>query len=67
MKLGILLGVGLVVLFAGLANFWFGNLTVGVAMIAVFAALAAIAAAIGKRDYDARPVHPPVMERSLID
>jgi len=62
MKLGILLSVGLVVLFAGLANFWFGDLRLGLAMIAAFGAIAGVSAWIGKRDYDARPVEDPVVE-----
>lgn len=62
MKLGILLGAAIVALFAGLANVWFGDVTLGVAMIGVFCAVAGLAAWSGKRDYDARPVEPPVME-----
>lgn len=62
MKLGILLSVGLVVLFAGLANFWFGDLKLGLVMIAAFCAVAGVSAWIGKRDYDARPVEAPLVE-----
>lgn len=61
MKLGILLSVGLVVLFAGLANFWFGDLKLGLLMIAAFCAVAGASAWIGKRAYDARPVEEPVV------
>lgn len=59
MKLGVMLGVGLVVLFAGLANFWIGDVKLGLALIAIFCALAAISAIISKRDYDARRIHRP--------
>lgn len=65
MKLAILLGVSLVALFAGLANLWFGDVTLGVAMIGGFCAVAGVSAWIGKRDYDARPVAPPVMEHAV--
>ncbi len=54
MKLGVMLGVGLVALFAGLANFWFGDLKLGLALIALFAALAGVSALIGKREYEER-------------
>lgn len=59
MKLGVMLGVGLVILFAGLANFWIGDVRLGVALIAVFCAVAAISALISKREYDERRVHKP--------
>lgn len=62
MKLGILLSVGLVALFAGLANFWFGDLKLGLALMGAFAAVAGVSAWIGKREYDARPIEGPILE-----
>lgn len=67
MKLGILLSVGLVALFAGLANFWFGDVTLGVVLVAAFCAVAGASAWIGKREYDARPVEAPSMEHGLAE
>ena len=67
MKLAILLSVGLIVLFAGLANFWFGDVTTGLWMIGAFCTIAGVSAWLGKRDYDARPVQPPIHERALVD
>jgi hypothetical protein len=62
MKLGAMLGVGLVILLAGLANFWIGDIKLGLIMIALFAALAGVSAFFGKREYEERrsrrlPVH----------
>ena len=65
MKLAISLAAAVVALFAGLANLWFGDVTVGAALIATFCVVAGISAWIGKRDYDARPVEPPVMEHAV--
>ncbi len=65
MKLAILLAAAIVALFVGLANLWFGDVTVGVAMIGAFCAVAGVSAWKAKRDYDARPVEPPVMEHGL--
>ncbi len=65
MKLTVLLAAAIVALFAGLANLWFGDVTLGVAMIGVFCAVAGISAWNAKRDYDARPVEPPVMEHAV--
>lgn len=62
MKLAIVLGVSLVVLFAGLANLWIGDITLGLWLIAAFCVAAGASALIGKRAYDARPVEPPVLE-----
>ena len=62
MKLGVMLGVGIVALFAGLANFWFGDLKLGLALLAAFCAIAGVSAWMGKRDYDARPRGEPVAE-----
>ena len=59
MKLGVLLGVGLVALFAGLANFWFGDVRLGLALIAIFVALAGVSALIGKREYEERQSRRP--------
>lgn len=59
MKLGVMLGLGLVVLFAGLANFWIGDVKLGVALIAIFAALAGVSAVIGKREYEERQSRRP--------
>jgi len=67
MKLGILLSIGLVALFAGLANFWFGDVKTGLWMIGAFCVIAGVSAWLGKRDYDARPKAPPILERALID
>ncbi len=53
MKRGVLLGLGLVVLFAGLANFWIGNVVVGAAMIGIFVGLATASAIVTKRERDA--------------
>ena len=61
MKLGILLGVGLVALFAGLANFWFGDMKLGLALLATFCVTAGVSAWIGKRAYDARPLAEPIV------
>lgn len=55
MTMGILLGASLVALFAGLANFWFGDVTLGLALIGVFCAVAGISAWKAKRAYDAQP------------
>lgn len=62
MKLGVMLGVGLVVLFVGVANFWIGDVKLGLALIAIFAALAGVSALVGKREYEERrsrrpPIH----------
>lgn len=65
MDLRIILGAAIVALFAGLANLWFGDVTLGVAMIGVFCAVAGLSAWSAKRDYDARPVEPPVLERAV--
>ena len=59
MKLGVMLGVGLVILFAGVANFWIGDVKLGVALIAIFAALAGVSAVIGKREYEERQSRRP--------
>lgn len=59
MKLGVMLGVGLVILFAGLANFWIGDVKLGLALIAIFAALAGVSALIGKREYEERRSRRP--------
>ena len=67
MKLGILLSIGLVALFAGLANFWFGDVKTGLWLIGAFCVIAGISAWRGKRDYDARPVEPPVLEPAAVD
>ncbi|USQ94940.1 hypothetical protein [Caulobacter sp. RL271] len=67
MKLGILLCAAIVSLFAGLANLWFGDVSIGVGMVGVFCAIAGFAAWMGKRDYDARPVEPPAMERGVVE
>ncbi len=67
MKLGILLSVGLVVLFAGLANFWFGDVGTGLWMIGAFCVIAGASAWLGKREYDARPVEPPVLEQAVAE
>ncbi|NQE64688.1 hypothetical protein [Caulobacter sp. RHG1] len=65
MKLAILLAAAIVALFAGLANLWFGDVTLGAALIAAFCAVAGISAWNAKRDYDTRPVEPPVMEHAV--
>lgn len=62
MKLGVLLGVGIVALFAGLANVWFGDLRAGLGLVAMFVAIAGYSAWQGKKDYDARPRGEPVTE-----
>ena len=59
MKLGVMLGVGLVVLFAGVANFWIGDVKLGLALIAIFGALAGFSAMVGKREYDERRSQRP--------
>ncbi|HJV43651.1 hypothetical protein [Caulobacter sp.] len=62
MKLGVMLGVGLVVLFAGLANFWIGDVKLGLALIAIFGVLAAFSAMVGKREYDERQSRRPRLQ-----
>ncbi|PHY17253.1 hypothetical protein [Caulobacter sp. BP25] len=59
MKLGIMLGVGLVILFAGVANFWIGDVKLGLVLIAVFCALAGVSALVGKREYEERRSRRP--------
>jgi membrane protein implicated in regulation of membrane protease activity len=59
MKLGVMLGMGLVILFAGLANFWIGDIKLGLIMIAIFGALAGVSALIGKREYEERRSRRP--------
>ncbi|WP_184716890.1 hypothetical protein [Caulobacter sp.] len=65
MKLAILLAAAIVALFAGLANLWFGDVTVGAALITTFCAVAGISAWNARREYEARPVEPPVMEHAV--
>lgn len=55
MTMRILLGAAIVALFAGLANLWFGDVTVGVVMIGAFCSVAGVSAWNAKREYDARP------------
>ncbi|WP_297516305.1 hypothetical protein [uncultured Caulobacter sp.] len=62
MKFGLLLAVGLIALFAGLANFWFGDIKLGLALIGVFVAVAGVSAWNGKKHYDARPRGEPIIE-----
>lgn len=62
MKLGVMLGVGIFGLLAGLANFWFGDATLGMGLMGVFAAMAGVSAWQGRMDYDARPRGEPVAE-----
>lgn len=59
MKLGVMLGVGLVILFVGVANFWIGDVKLGLALIAMFAALAGVSALVGKREYEERRSRRP--------
>lgn len=59
MKLGVMLGVGLVILFAGLANFWIGDIKLGLVLIAIFCALAGVSALIGRREYEERRSRRP--------
>ena len=62
MKLGVLLGVGIVALFAGLANVWFGDMRVGLGLVAIFGMVAGYSAWQGKKEYDARPRGGPITE-----
>ncbi len=62
MKLGVLLGVGIIALFAGLANIWFGDMRVGLCLVAMFVMVAGYSAWQGKKDYDARPRGGPITE-----
>lgn len=62
MKLGVLLGVGIIALFAGLANIWFGDVRVGLGLVAIFLVVAGYSAWQGKKDYDARPRGEPIIE-----
>ena len=65
MKLGVMLGVGIVALFAGLANFWFGDVRLGLALMGLFCAIAGVSAWKGKKDYDARPRGEPTMDEPV--
>ncbi|MFY8210893.1 MAG: hypothetical protein ACOVOE_16500 [Caulobacter sp.] len=62
MKLGVLLGVGIVALFAGLANVWFGDLLAGLALVTMFVMVAGYSAWQGKKEYDARPRGEPIID-----
>ncbi|MCY1648781.1 hypothetical protein OVA11_17475 [Caulobacter sp. SL161] len=62
MKLGVLLSVGIVALFAGLANIWFGDMLVGLGLVAIFVVVAGYSAWQGKKEYDARPRGEPIID-----
>lgn len=62
MKLGVLLGVGIVALFAGLANIWFGDALVGLGLVAMFLMVAGYSAWQGKKDFDRRPRREPIID-----
>lgn len=50
MKRAILLSAGILVLFAGLANFWIGHVALGAALIALFGGLVVVSAAVTRRE-----------------
>jgi hypothetical protein len=71
MKRAILLSAGLLVLFAGLANFWIGHVTLGAALIAAFGGLVLISALVTRRERlaagrDRRPPPEAIDASSMI-